>query len=137
MAFHWHQSDCKFPQVSRTHLNTLTDLKIAVVWMVSVLSVISTFPSLFTWPRETVPTPSTTISITVTFKFQFFQLSDKIQIFVDFFFSFLSFLLYGPFKCQNPLINKFFFSWLFFGLLAEIGWSICILKFLTILCLIF
>ena len=35
MVFHWSLSDKKSPQVSRTLLSILSDLKNAVVWMVS------------------------------------------------------------------------------------------------------
>ena len=40
-VFHWSLSDSKYPQVSRTLLSILVDLKSAVVWMVSTRVLIS------------------------------------------------------------------------------------------------
>ena len=50
MVFHWSLSDCKSPQVSRTFLGILADFSSAVVWMVSIRSLISTSFCLISKP---------------------------------------------------------------------------------------
>ena len=65
-------SDSKFPQVSRTPLSILSDFNSAVVWTVSILSLIyspNLFSNLFSRALEIVPSALTTIGITVTFIF--------------------------------------------------------------------
>ena len=47
MVFHWSLNDSKSPQVSKNLLSILTDRKSAVVWMVSIRSPISNFPTPF------------------------------------------------------------------------------------------
>ena len=51
MVFHWGLSDNKSPQLSRTLLSILANLKNAVVWTVSTRTVISNFSS----PLVTLP----------------------------------------------------------------------------------
>ena len=46
-SFNWRISDNNFLPVSRTLLNILADFNSAVVWMVSILPLISLSPSLF------------------------------------------------------------------------------------------
>ena len=72
MDFHSNLSDCKSPQVSRTLLSILADLKNAIVWMVSTRSLISKSYSLWINPLVTVPSVPITIDITVTFTFHSF-----------------------------------------------------------------
>ena len=45
-SFHWSQRDSKSPQVSWTLLNVLADLNNAVVWVFSILPLISSSTSL-------------------------------------------------------------------------------------------
>ena len=59
--------DSKSPQVSRTLLGILADLKYAVVWMVSTSPLIYMFSSPIINPLVTVPSPPLTININVTF----------------------------------------------------------------------
>ena len=68
-VLHWTLSDSKSPQVSRNLLNILSDRNRAVVRMVSILQLISSFTSLSFRPSETIPRTPTTIGITVTIIF--------------------------------------------------------------------
>ena len=63
----WSLSDTKSPQVSRTLLNILTNLKNSVVWMVSLYPLTSHSSSPLSKPLEIIPTISITIGITITF----------------------------------------------------------------------
>ena len=57
VVFHWIFRDGKSPQVSRTYLDILADLKNSVVWMVSILPLISnsTCPFLLAfWEPTTI-----------------------------------------------------------------------------------
>ena len=73
MAFLWSLSDSKSPQVSRTLLNTVVDLKNALVWMVSTGPLISNTSNLFTKPLEIVPSAPVIIGTTVNFIFRSFS----------------------------------------------------------------
>ena len=59
-------SDCMSPQVSRTLLSILTDLNNTLVWMVSILPLISNSNSLLSKPLWTVPSSPNKIGIIVT-----------------------------------------------------------------------
>ena len=72
MVFHWSLSDSKSPQVSRTFLGILADCSSAVVWMVSILPLISRSSSLFSKFIGTVPCAPTAIGITFTLIFHSF-----------------------------------------------------------------
>ena len=61
-------NDSKSPQVYRTLLSILAHLKSAVVWMISILSLIFSSTSLFSRPLEAIPR----IGIAVTFVLQMF-----------------------------------------------------------------
>ena len=67
MFFHWSLSDSKSPQVSRTLLSIQADLNNDVVWMVSILSLISRSLNLFSRTLRIDPSEPTAIGITVTF----------------------------------------------------------------------
>ena len=45
--FYWSLSDCKSPQVTRAFLCILADFNTAMVWMVSILLLTSSFSGLF------------------------------------------------------------------------------------------
>ena len=62
MVFHKSLSDSKSPQVSRTLLSILADLSNIVVWMVSVLPLISNSSSLRTKIFEVIPSAPITPS---------------------------------------------------------------------------
>ena len=51
------------------------DFNRAVVWIFSILPLISIFPSLFFRPLVTIPSSPTTIGVTVTFMFHTIRLS--------------------------------------------------------------
>ena len=69
MVFHWSLSDSKSPQVTRTFLSILDNLNNAVIWMVSIHTLISNSSCPLTNPLMIVPSAPTTIGITVTFMF--------------------------------------------------------------------
>ena len=75
MESHWSLSDSKSPQVSKTLLGILADLKNPVVWIVSTRPLISKYSSLFTNPLVTVPRSPIIIGITITFMFHIIIIS--------------------------------------------------------------
>ena len=96
----------KSPHVSRTLLSILADLSNAVVWIVSILPLISKFSSLSTSPLVTVPRAPTTIGITVTFMFHGFSIHKQGPgTYLSF--RFLSILLSAQPEQQIPLFGKF------------------------------
>ena len=130
MIFHWSLSSNRFPQVSRTLLSILTDLKKAVVWMFSTRPLISMSSSSFTKPLVTVPKAPITIGLTVTFMFHsfFFQFPSKAEVLI---FLFTFFQIYSVVSQNSRIHNSA--SSLFFLLiiirschLAEMIWSVCI-----------
>ena len=64
VVFQWSLSDNKSTLVSRTLLSILADFNCAVVLIVTILPLISSSPSLFSRPLETIPRAPTTIGIT-------------------------------------------------------------------------
>ena len=102
MVFHLSLSDSKSPQVSRTHLSILADLKSAVVWMVSILPLIFSISSLFSRPCGCVPSAPIIIGIIVTFMFYSFPV-------ICLSFPFLLFSFYGQLERKNLLDKKYFF----------------------------
>ena len=54
-VFHQSVSDSKFLQAFRTLLSILANFNNTAVWMVSILSLVFIFPSLFSRLLETVP----------------------------------------------------------------------------------
>ena len=131
MVFHWSLSDSKSPQVSRTLLSILAVLNNAVVWMVSTRPLISKSSSHFINPLGTVPKAPITIGITVTCMFHSFFNSQARSRYIPFFS--LSILRSGQPRQQSPRFGKFYFLFIITrsGRLAEIKWSVCILKFQT------
>ena len=110
IVFHWSLNVSKSPKVFITLLHILADLNNAVVWMVSILPLISNFSCLSFKLSGTFPSALTTIGITVILIFHsFFSFAAKSKYL--FFFS-LSFIfpsvvrLYG----KNTLDGKFFTS---------------------------
>ena len=71
-VFQGSLSDSKISQVSSTILCILADLNNAVIWMVSIRSIISKPSSHWTNPSVTVPSTPYTIGITVSFMFYSF-----------------------------------------------------------------
>ena len=85
----------------------LANFNNTVVWIVLILSLISSFPSLFSSLLETVLSAPTIIGITVTFMFHSFStLWQDSSISLSFHFLFA----HGLLKQQNPLSDEFFCS---------------------------
>ena len=61
-----------YPHISKTLLSIQIDFNSAVVWIILIFPLISSFPSLFSSPLETVLSTLTTINIIVTFIFPTF-----------------------------------------------------------------
>ena len=83
MVFRRSLSDRKSPQVSRTRLNILTNLKNAVLCMLSSYPPISKSSSPCSNPLVTVP--SAPITFGITFMVLFFQYSCKVWVFISLF----------------------------------------------------
>ena len=90
---------------------TLINLNNAVIWMVSILLLIS---SPFSRYLGTVPSAPTTNGITVTFMFFSFFCFFWQDPSICLSFRFLSFSLHFVLEQQNSLDNKFFFFFFFF-----------------------
>ena len=70
LVFHWSLSD-KSPQLFRTLFYIRVDLNNAVVWMVSVYSLISNFSNPLTKALRTIPSSLIITAITITFMFHY------------------------------------------------------------------
>ena len=127
IVFDWH--------VSRTLLSIIVNFSSAVVWMVSVLPLISNSSSLFFQVLVNYSKSPTTNDITVTFTFQsFFQFSSKVQVFEQIF----VILHFHSADTAKSVIWKVLFFLLIkirSGLLAGIWWSVWNSKSKIILCL--
>ena len=139
MVLHWSLNDCKSPQVSRTFLSILTNVKNAVVCMVSTYPLIFKSSNPFTNLKGTAPSAPVTISITVIFMFYnfFLVLSQGLDIYLSF--RFLLIFLCGLPRQQSPLSGRFSF-WLIISRsdrLAKISSSVCISKSQKSLCVSF
>ena len=83
--------------------------------------------SHFNNPLVTVPKAPITISIIVTFMFQFFQLSSKVEVFMLLFTLFLSYSVVSRYSKVDNYANYLLIFLLIIirsGLLAEIRWSV-------------
>ena len=69
---HWSLSDSKPPQISRTLLSMLVDCISPVVWMILILPLISSSPTLFSRFLGTDSGAPITTGITVTIMFHYF-----------------------------------------------------------------
>ena len=145
MVFHLSLSDSKSPQVSRTLLSILAVLSNAVIWIVSTRPPTSNSPSPFNNSLVTVPKAPITIGMIVTFMFHgLFQFPSKVEVLIllFIFFQFYSVITRDS-KVDNfaNSLSFFFFFFLFIiirsDLLAEITWSVCILKSHRRLCVSF
>ena len=97
-------SNCNFPQLYRT-LSILADLSNFVIWMVLILPLISSFPSLFSRSLGTVPSVSLITGITATFMFHRFFSSLPRSKCLSIIFYFILFLLYGLLELQDQLVH--------------------------------
>ena len=101
VVIHWSLSGSKSPPISRTLLSILADLMSIVVWMASILSLITNSSSLFSSPwslfqlnQLQLVSPSPSCSIIFSAPWQ------------DSTCRFLLFSLSGPLEQQNQLSNK-------------------------------
>ena len=136
MVFHWSLSDSKSPQVPRNLLSILAVLNNAVVWMVSTRPPTSKSSSPLSNPLVTVPNAPITIGIIVTCMFHSFFSSLARSRYLSFFSHSFSFIL-RQLELQSRLFCKFSLFLLIIiksGLLAEIRWSVYILKSHRSLC---
>ena len=112
MNLYWSLTDSKFPHASRILISILADLKTAVVWMVLILPLISSF-DLLSIHLRTVPSTPTTLGITVILMFFRFFLNSQARSKYCYIFSLsLIFNLWSEWK--NLLYGKFSFFLNFF-----------------------
>ena len=126
----------KSPQVSRTLLGILDDLSNTVVWMVSILLLISSSLSFSFKAFGTVLRAPIKIRITVTLNSLFSSLASSNYLFI-FLFSLIFTQCSG--RSKSPWYQILFFLLLNtrFDLQVGIRWSICISKSKRILCIWF
>ena len=140
MVFHWSLSDSKSPQVSRTPLSILAVVNNVLVWMVSNRPPTFKSSSPFNNPLVTVPNAPITIGTIVTFMFHIFFNSPARSRYLSFFSNSFSFILWSAGTAKSTILQVLFFFLLInikSSLLAEIRWSVCMLKSHKILCVIF
>ena len=137
MVFHWSLSDSKSPQVSRTRFRILAVLSNAVVWIVSTRP--PTFKSCrpFNNPLVIVPKAPITIGTIVTFMFHSFFNSLARSRFLCFFSHSFRFIQWSTETAKSTILQILFLLIIIkSGLLAEIGWSVCMWKSHRSLCII-
>ena len=139
MVFHWSLSDNKSPQVSRTLLSILAVLNNAVVWMVSTRPPTSKPSSSFNNPLVTVPKAPITVGIIVTFMFHSFFNSLARTKYLSFFSHSFCFTMWSAGTAKSTILQVLFFLLIIIrsGRLAEIRWSVCMLKSYWSLCVSF
>ena len=139
MDFHSRLSDSKFPQVSRTLLSILAVFKNAVVLMVPTRPPTSKSSRPFNNPLVTVPKAPITIGIIVSFMFHSFSILYEGRG------TYLSFHILSVLFCGQPgqqsrqfcRFSLFLLIIIWYGLLAEIRWSVCMSKSHKGLCVSF
>ena len=139
MVFPWRLSDSKSPQVSRTPLSILAVFNNAVVWMVSPRPPTSKSSRPFNNPLVTVTKAPITVGIIVTFMFHSFINSLARSRYLSLFSHSFSFILWSTGTAKSTILQIFFLLLIIIrsGLLAEIRWSVCILKSHRSLCVSF
>ena len=136
MVFHWSLGECKSPQVSRTRLRILAVLSNAVVWIVSTRLPTSKFSRPFNNPLVIMPKAPITIGTIVTFMFHsFFNSLERLR-YLSFFSHSLKFILWSTGTAKSTILQMLFFLLIIMqsGLLAGIGWSVCMLTSHRSLC---
>ena len=136
MVFHRSLSDSKSPQVAKTLLSILTNLKTVVVWRITPRPLISKSSSPFHNPSVTAPRAPITIGIIVTFmSHSFFNYLVRSWYLSFFSFSF-NFTLWSAGTAKITILQVLFlYLFIYFlliiirsGRLAEIRWSVCMSK---------
>ena len=130
MVFHWSLSNSKSPQVSRTPLKILVVLSYAVIWIVSTRPPTSKSSRPFNNPLVIVPKAPITISTIVIFVFHSFFNSLARSRYLSFFAHSFRFILWATGTAKSTILQILFFLLIIIrsGLLAEIRWSVCMLK---------
>ena len=137
MVFLWSLSDSKSPQVSRTRLMILAVLSNAVVWIVSTCPPTSKSSRPFDNHLIIVPNAPITIGTIVTFMFHSFFNSLARSRYLSFFSLFFRFIQWSAGTAKSTIFQSLFFFLLIIirsGILAEISWSVCMLKSHRSLC---
>ena len=139
MVFHLRLSDSKCPQVSRTLLSILAVLNNIVVWMISTRPPTSKSSSLFNNHLVAVPKAPITIGIIVTCLFPSYFNSLTWSRYLSFFSHSFSFIIWSAGKEKSTILQVLIFLLIIirFGLLADIWWSVCMLKFPWSTCVLF
>ena len=139
MVFHWSLSESKSPQVSRTHLRILAVLSNAVVWIVSTRPPTYKSSRPFNNPLVIVPNAPLTIGTIVTFMFHSFFNSLARSRYLSFFSLSFRFILWSAGTAKSTILQILFFLLIIMrsGLLAGIGWPVCMLKSHRSLCVSF
>ena len=109
MVTHWSLSDNKSPQVSRTLLSILADLKNAGVWMDSTYPAISKSSSPCTNPMVTALRALITIGIIVTFMFYSFFNSLTRSRYLSLFLHSFNFTLWSAGTAKSTILQVLFF----------------------------
>ena len=111
MVPHWNLSDSKALQVSRTLLSIFANLDNALVWIVSICSIISKSSNLFIHLLKIVPSAPITTVITITFMFHIFLSSLARSGYLSLFSLTLNFTLWssGTIKSTIQQVLCFFF----------------------------
>ena len=117
MVFHWSVSGSKFPQISRTFLSIVPDLNNVLVWMVTSRPPISNSSK----PLDIVAITPVIIGTTVIIMFHSFISSLATSKYLSLFWLSLIFPLWSA-ETEKVTISRS-------GRLAEIMWSVYILKF--------
>ena len=132
MVFHWSLSDSNSSRVSRTLLSIFAFLNNIVVWVVSIRSPTSKSSRPFNNPLVTVSKAPITIGIIVTRMFHSFFSSLASTRNISFFSVSFSFILWSAGTAKSTIL-QFFPLFLLITirsvLLAEIRWSVSMLKF--------
>ena len=101
MFSHWSLSDTKSLQTFRTLLDILSDLNIAIFWVVSIRSLISKSFNLCITPLVNIPRAPITIDITVTFMFHSFFTSLARSRYWSFFLLSFNFTLWSTRRAKS------------------------------------
>ena len=138
MVSHWILSENKSLQISRTLLSILAVFSNAVAGIVPARLVISKSSSTCTNHLVTVPRAPITIGVIVTFMFHSFFNSLAMSRYLSLFLHSFNFTLWSA-RTANPQFCKTFFLLIIkrSGRLAEILWSVCMLKSKRSLCVSF
>ena len=139
MVSHWSLSDRKSPQVPRTRLRILAVLANAVIWIVSTRPPTSKSSRPFNNPLVIVPKAPITIGTIVTFMFHSFFNSLPRSRYLSFFLHPFRLILWSGGTAKSIILQILFFLLIIIrsGLLAGIGWSVCMLKSHRSLCVSF